>query len=327
MTKLSYLEAIHQAMHQAMEKDDDVFVLGEDVGKKGGVFGVTLGLHERFGIERVIDTPLAESNIVGTAIGAAMMGKRPVAEIQFAEYILPASNQIISEAAKMRYRSNNGWQAPLTIRSPFGGGIHGALYHSQSIESVFTSTPGLTIVIPSSPYDAKGLLLASIESNDPVLYFEHKKAYRLLKEEVPEDYYTVPLYQADVKREGHDLTVFTYGLCVNYSIQAADALADEGIDVEVVDLRTVYPLDKETIIERAKRTGKILLITEDNLEGSVMSEVAAIIAENCLFDLDAPIMRLAGPDVPSMPFSPPLEDEFMMNPDKIKNKMRELAEF
>ncbi|RIN75647.1 alpha-ketoacid dehydrogenase subunit beta [Staphylococcus simulans] len=327
MAKLTYLAAIKQAIYQAMEKDPNVFVLGEDVGKKGGVFGVTQGLQEKFGIERVIDTPLAESNIVGTAIGASMLGKRPIAEIQFAEYILPATNQIMSEAAKMRYRSNNDWSSPITIRAPFGGGIHGALYHSQSIESVFASTPGLTIVIPSTPYDAKGLLLASVESNDPVLYFEHKKAYRLLKEEVPEEYYTVPIGKADVKREGSDITVFTYGLCVNYSLQAADVLAEEGIDVEVVDLRTVYPLDKETIIERAKRTGKILLVTEDNLEGSIMSEVSAIIAENCLFDLDAPIMRLAGPDVPSMPFSPPLEDEFMMNPDKIKAKMLELARF
>ncbi|MGN5881830.1 MULTISPECIES: alpha-ketoacid dehydrogenase subunit beta [Staphylococcus] len=327
MAKITYLSAIQQAIYQAMEKDPNVFVLGEDVGKKGGVFGVTLGLQEKFGIERVIDTPLAESNIVGTAIGASMLGKHPIAEIQFAEYILPATNQIMSEAAKMRYRSNNDWQAPVTIRAPFGGGIHGALYHSQSIESVFASTPGLTIVIPSTPYDAKGLLLASVESNDPVLYFEHKKAYRLLKEEVPEEYYTVPIGKADVKREGSDITVFTYGLCVNYSLQAADVLAEEGIDVEVVDLRTVYPLDKSTIIERAKRTGKILLVTEDNLEGSIMSEVSAIIAENCLFDLDAPIMRLAGPDVPAMPFSPPLEDEFMMNPDKIKEKMLELARF
>ncbi|WP_390602345.1 alpha-ketoacid dehydrogenase subunit beta, partial [Staphylococcus pseudintermedius] len=275
----------------------------------------------------VLDTPLAESNIVGSAIGAAMMGKRPIAEIQFAEYILPATNQIMSEAAKMRYRSNNDWQAPLTIRAPFGGGIHGALYHSQSIESVFTSTPGLTVVIPSTPYDAKGLLLASIASNDPMLFFEHKKAYRLLKEEVPEGYYTVPLGKADVKRQGSDITVFSYGLAVNYCLQAADLLKDEAIDVEVVDLRTVYPLDQQTIIECAKKTGKCLLVTEDNKEGSVMSEVAAIIAENCLFDLDAPVMRLAGPDVPAMPFSPPLEDEFMINPDKIKNKMRELAQF
>ena len=256
-----------------------------------------------------------------------MVGKRPIAEIQFADFILPATNQIISEAAKMRYRSNNDWQCPLTIRAPFGGGVHGGLYHSQSIESIFASSPGLTIVIPSTPYDAKGLLLSSIESNDPVLYFEHKKACRFLKEEVPEEYYTVPLGKADVKREGEDLTVFCYGLMVNYCLQAADILAADGINVEVVDLRTVYPLDKETIIDRAKHTGKVLLVTEDNLEGSIMSEVSAIIAEHCLFDLDAPIMRLAAPDVPSMPFSPVLENEIMMNPEKILNKMRELAEF
>ncbi|EJL1414400.1 alpha-ketoacid dehydrogenase subunit beta [Staphylococcus pseudintermedius] len=327
MAKISYLEAIRQALDVALEKDAQTMILGEDVGKKGGVFGVTAGLQEKYGVYRVLDTPLAESNIVGSAIGAAMMGKRPIAEIQFAEYILPATNQIMSEAAKMRYRSNNDWQAPLTIRAPFGGGIHGALYHSQSIESVFTSTPGLTVVIPSTPYDAKGLLLASIASNDPVLFFEHKKAYRLLKEEVPEGYYTVPLGKADVKRQGSDITVFSYGLAVNYCLQAADLLKGEAIDVEVVDLRTVYPLDQQTIIECAKKTGKCLLVTEDNKEGSVMSEVAAIIAENCLFDLDAPVMRLAGPDVPAMPFSPPLEDEYMINPDKIKNKMRELAQF
>ncbi|EII6299636.1 alpha-ketoacid dehydrogenase subunit beta [Staphylococcus pseudintermedius] len=327
MAKISYLEAIRQALDVALEKDAQTMILGEDVGKKGGVFGVTAGLQEKYGVYRVLDTPLAESNIVGSAIGAAMMGKRPIAEIQFAEYILPATNQIMSEAAKMRYRSNNDWQAPLTIRAPFGGGIHGALYHSQSIESVFTSTPGLTVVIPSTPYDAKGLLLASIASNDPVLFFEHKKAYRLLKEEVPEGYYTVPLGKADVKRQGSDITVFSYGLAVNYCLQAADLLKGEAIDVEVVDLRTVYPLDQQTIIECAKKTGKCLLVTEDNKEGSVMSEVAAIIAENCLFDLDAPVMRLAGPDVPAMPFSPQLEDEFMINPDKIKNKMRELAQF
>lgn len=186
MAKLSYLEAIRQAQDLALQQNKDVFILGEDVGRKGGVFGTTQGLQQKYGEDRVIDTPLAESNIVGTAIGAAMVGKRPIAEIQFADFILPATNQIISEAAKMRYRSNNDWQCPLTIRAPFGGGVHGGLYHSQSIESIFASSPGLTIVIPSTPYDAKGLLLSSIESNDPVLYFEHKKAYRFLKEEVPE---------------------------------------------------------------------------------------------------------------------------------------------
>lgn len=326
MSKMNYIEAIQQAQDLAMEHDNNVFILGEDVGRKGGVFGATRGLQDKYGVERVIDTPLAESNIVGTAIGAAMIGKRPIAEIQFADFILPAVNQIISEAAKMRYRSNNDWQCPITIRAPFGGGVHGGLYHSQSIESIFASTPGLTIVIPSSPYDAKGLLLSSIESNDPVLFFEHKKAYRLLKEEVPEGEYTVPIGKADVKREGDDITIITYGLMVNYALQAAERLKEDGYEAEVLDLRTVYPLDKESIIAAAKKTGKVLLVTEDNLEGSIMSEVSAIIGENCLYDLDAPIMRLAGPDVPAMPYSPPMEDFFMVNPEKIYDKMKELAE-
>ncbi|SDK53689.1 alpha-ketoacid dehydrogenase subunit beta [Lacicoccus qingdaonensis] len=326
MAKISYLQAIHNALNFEMGRDDDVFILGEDVGKKGGVFKVTEGLQEKYGKLRCLDTPLAESNIVGTGIGAAMMGKRPVAEIQFAEYILPATNQILSEAAKIRYRSNGDWHCPMVIRAPFGGGIHGALYHSQSIESIFASTPGLKVVIPSTPADAKGLLISAIRDNDPVLYFEHKKSYRLLKEEVPEGDYTVPIGKADVKRSGEDITVITYGLCVNYSLQAAERLSKDGHDVEILDLRTVYPLDKESIIASAKKTGKVLLVTEDNLEGSIMSEVSAIIGENCLYDLDAPIMRLAGPDVPAMPYSPPMEDFFMVNPEKIEEKMLELIE-
>lgn len=327
MAKLSYLDAIKDALFTAMEQDDDVFVLGEDVGKKGGVFKVTEGLQEKFGEMRVLDTPLAESNIAGTAIGAAMVGKKPVAEIQFAEYILPAVNQILNEAAKIRYRSDNDWNAPLVIRAPFGGGIHGALYHSQSIESIFVSTPGLKVVVPSNPADAKGLLMAAIKDNDPVLYFEHKKAYRLLKGEVPEGKYIVPIGQANTVRSGDDITVITYGLCVNYAVQAAEQLSKDGYEAEILDLRTLYPLDKESIIKAASKTGKVLLVTEDNLEGSVMSEVSAIIGENCLYDLDAPITRLAGPDVPSMPYAPPMEDFFMMNPEKIYNKMLTLSEY
>lgn len=327
MAKLSYLDAIRDALFVAMEQDDSVFVLGEDVGKKGGVFKVTEGLQEKFGEMRVLDTPLAESNIVGTSVGAAMMGKRPVAEIQFAEYILPAVNQILNEAAKVRYRSDNDWNAPMVIRAPYGGGIHGALYHSQSIESLFVSTPGLKVVVPSTPADAKGLLMGAIKDNDPVLFFEHKKAYRLLKGEVPEGDYTIPLGKADVKREGDDITVITYGLCVNYAIQAAEQLKEEGYEAEILDLRTLYPLDKEAIIKAASKTGKVLLVTEDNLEGSLIGEVSAIIGENCLYDLDAPIMRLAGPDVPSMPYAPPMEDYFMMNPEKIYKKMLELSEY
>ncbi|MBT2598384.1 MULTISPECIES: alpha-ketoacid dehydrogenase subunit beta [Oceanobacillus] len=327
MPVMSYIQAITTAIKEEMHRDKDVFVLGEDVGKKGGVFKATDGLFEEFGEDRVLDTPLAESAIAGVAIGAAMYGKRPIAEMQFADFIMPAVNQIISEAAKIRYRSNNDWSVPLTVRAPYGGGVHGALYHSQSVEAVFANQPGLKIVMPSTPYDAKGLLKAAIRDNDPVLFFEHKRAYRLLKEEVPEDDYVLPIGKADVKREGEDITVITYGLCVHFALQAAEKLAEEGIEAHILDLRTVYPLDKEAIRQAASKTGKVLLITEDNKEGSIIGEVAAIISESCLFDLDAPIQRLAGPDIPAMPYAPTMEKYFMVNPDKVEKAMRELAEY
>ncbi|WDF03940.1 MULTISPECIES: alpha-ketoacid dehydrogenase subunit beta [Shouchella] len=327
MAVLSYIEAVTKALHEEMERDQRVFVLGEDVGKRGGVFRATAGLYEQFGEERVIDTPLAESAIAGVGIGAAMYGMRPVAEMQFADFIMPAVNQIVSEAAKIRYRTNNDWTCPITIRAPYGGGIHGALYHSQSVEAMFANTPGLKIVMPSTPYDVKGLLKAAIRSDDPVLFFEHKRAYRLIKGEVPDEDYTLPIGKADVKREGDDVTVITYGLAVHFALQAAERLEKEGIQTHILDLRTVYPLDRDGIIEAAKKTGKVLLITEDNKEGSIISEVSAIIAEHCLFDLDAPIKRLAGPDVPAMPYAPTLEKEFMINPDKVEKAIRDLAEF
>jgi branched-chain alpha-keto acid dehydrogenase E1 component (EC 1.2.4.4) len=326
--QLTFIEAIRMAMREEMERDPRVFILGEDVGKKGGVFKATEGLYERFGEERVIDTPLSESAIAGVAIGAAMYGLRPIGEMQFADFILPAVNQILSEAARIRYRSNNDWHCPLVLRAPYGGGVHGGLYHSQSLEAVFANQPGLKIVIPSTPYDAKGLLKAAIREDDPVLFFEHKRAYRLLKEEVPEEDYILPIGKADVKREGEDITVITYGLNVHFALRTSEKLAaEEGISVHLLDLRTVYPLDRAAIIEAARRTGKVLLITEDNKEGSVMSEVAALIAEHCLFDLDAPIMRLAGPDVPAMPFAPTMENFFLVTPEKIERAMRELAAF
>ncbi|ERN52996.1 alpha-ketoacid dehydrogenase subunit beta [Alkalihalophilus marmarensis] len=327
MAVISYIEAVTLALKEEMERDEKVFVLGEDVGARGGVFRATNGLYEKFGEERVIDTPLAESAIAGVGIGAAMYGMRPVAEMQFADFIMPAVNQIISEAAKIRYRSNNDWNCPITIRAPYGGGVHGALYHSQSVEAIFASIPGLKIVMPSTPYDVKGLLKAAIRDEDPVLFFEHKRAYRLIKGEVPEEDYTLPIGKADVKREGDDITVITYGLSVHFALQAAERLEKDGISAHVLDLRTVYPLDKEAIIEAASKTGKVLLVTEDNKEGSIMGEVAAIIAEHCLFDLDAPVQRLAGPDVPAMPYAPTMEKYFMINPDKVEKAMRELAEF
>ncbi|CAH2716338.1 2-oxoisovalerate dehydrogenase subunit beta [Neobacillus rhizosphaerae] len=327
MAIISYIDSITMAIREEMERDPKVFVLGEDVGVKGGVFKATQGLYEQFGEERVIDTPLAESAIAGVGIGAAMYGMRPIAEMQFADFIMPAVNQIISEAAKIRYRSNNDWSCPMVIRAPYGGGVHGALYHSQSVEAVFANQPGLKIVMPSTPYDAKGLLKAAIRDNDPVLFFEHKRAYRLIKGEVPTDDYTLPIGKADVKREGEDITVITYGLCVHFALQAAEKLASDGISAHILDLRTVYPLDKEAIIEAASKTGKVLLVTEATKEGSIMGEVSAIIAENCLFELDAPIMRLAGPDVPAMPYAPTMEKFFMVNPDKVEKAMRELAEY
>ncbi|WP_018931645.1 alpha-ketoacid dehydrogenase subunit beta [Gracilibacillus lacisalsi] len=327
MAVMTYIQAVNQALKEEMEQNEKVFVLGEDVGKRGGVFLATAGLYDQFGEERVIDTPLAESAIAGVGIGAAMYGMRPVAEMQFADFIMPAVNQIISEAARIRYRSNNDWNCPITIRAPYGGGVHGALYHSQSIEAIFANQPGLKIVMPSSPYDVKGLLKAAIRDDDPVLFLEHKRAYRLLKEEVPEEEYTVPIGKANTVRKGDDVTVITYGLCVHFAKQAAEKLEQEGINTEIVDLRTVYPLDQQAIINAASKTGKVLLVTEDNKEGSIIGEVSAIISEHCLFDLDAPIRRLAGPEVPAMPYAPPLEKEFMVSPEKIEQAIRDLAEF
>ncbi|PZX07289.1 branched-chain alpha-keto acid dehydrogenase E1 component [Psychrobacillus insolitus] len=327
MAIMSYIDAITSAMREEMTRDERVFVLGEDVGRKGGVFKATNGLYEEFGESRVLDTPLAESAIAGVGIGAAMYGLRPIAEMQFADFIMPAINQIISEAAKIRYRSNNDWTCPIVFRAPFGGGIHGALYHSQSVEAIFANTPGLKIVIPSTPYDAKGLLKAAIRDEDPVMFFEHKRAYRLIKGEVPDEEYTIEIGKADVKRVGEDITVITYGLAVHFALQAAERLEKDGISAHILDLRTIYPLDKEAIIEAASKTGKVLLVTEDNKEGSIIGEVAAIIAENCLFDLDAPIKRLAGPDIPAMPYAPTMEKFFMINPDKVEKAMRELAAY
>ncbi|MGM9927386.1 MAG: alpha-ketoacid dehydrogenase subunit beta [Bacillus sp. (in: firmicutes)] len=327
MAVCSYIDAVTMAIREEMERDESVFVLGEDVGRKGGVFKATQGLFEQFGEQRVIDTPLTESAIAGVGIGAAMYGMRPIAEMQFADFIMPAVNQIVSEAARIRYRSNNDWNCPIVIRAPYGGGIHGALYHSQSVEAMFANTPGLKIVMPSTPYDVKGLLKAAIRDNDPILFFEHKRAYRLIKGEVPVDDYVLPIGKADVKREGEDLTVITYGLCVHLALQAAERLESDGISVHILDLRTVYPLDQAAIIEAASKTGKVLLVTEDNLEGSVISEVSAIIAEHCLFELDAPIKRLAGPNIPAMPYAPTMEKFFMINSEKIEQAMRELASY
>jgi 2-oxoisovalerate dehydrogenase E1 component beta subunit len=326
MAVITYLEAIRSAMSEEMLRDENVFVLGEDVGK-GGVNNATKGMRDQFGEARVLDTPLAESAIVGVAIGAAMHGMRPIAEIQFADFVFPAANQIISEAARIRYRSNNDWNCPIVIRLPYGATGGGALYHSQCPESVFFGTPGLKIVAPSTPYDAKGLMKAAIRDEDPVLYFEHKKAYLSQSAEVHEDDYIVPIGKADVKREGTDITVITYGMYVHYALQAAAELSKEDISVHVLDLRTLQPLDKEAILEAAAKTGKVLIAHEDNKTGGVGAEVSAIIAEELMFDLDAPIMRLCGPDVPAVGMNPPMEKFFLLNSEKFKEAIRKLAMF
>ncbi|WP_029420222.1 alpha-ketoacid dehydrogenase subunit beta [Alicyclobacillus macrosporangiidus] len=322
-----YIEAIHDALAEEMARDERVFILGEDVGVRGGVFRVTQGLQERFGEYRVLDTPLTESAIVGVAIGASAAGLIPVAEIQFADFILPAVNQIISEAAKFRYRSNNDWNCPIVVRAPYGGGVHGALYHSQSVEALFTHVPGLKVVTPATPADAAGLLRSAIRDPDPVLYFEHKKLYRSVRGEVPEAGELVPIGRAKVQREGSDLTVITYGLGVHLALEAAEQVAAEGVSVHILDLRTLRPLDEEAILEAARRTGKVLIVHEDNKVCGVGAEVSALIAEQALFDLDAPIRRLAGPEVPAMGYAPTLEKAYMLSVDGVAEAMRAMARF
>ena len=327
MALKTFIEAIRETLADEMRRDPSVIVLGEDVGKKGGVFLVTDGLWAEFGYVRVIDTPLTESMIVGASIGASMNGLRPVAEIQFADFIFPAFNQILSEAARMRYRSNNGFGVPMTIRAPYGGGVHGALYHSQSVEAFFAHIPGLKVVIPSTPYDAKGLLRSSIRDNDPVLFFEHKKMYRSVRGDVPDTDYTIPLGRASVTREGSQLTVIAYGLMAHYALEAADVVMDEGISVEVVDLRTLRPLDKETVLNSVRKTGKCLVVYEDNRFGGYGAEVAAMVSEEAFDYLDGPVTRLAGPEVPGVPYNHALEDWFMINPEKIADGIRRLAAY
>jgi 2-oxoisovalerate dehydrogenase E1 component beta subunit len=327
MPAKTFIEAIREGLADEMRRDESVILLGEDVGKKGGVFLATDGLWAEFGEDRVIDTPLTESMIVGASIGAAVNGLRPIAEIQFADFIHPAFNQIVSEAARMRYRSNNGYSVPMTIRAPYGGGVHGALYHSQSVEAFFTHVPGLKVVVPSTPYDAKGLLRSAVRDDDPVLYFEHKKMYRSVRGDVPDGEYVVPLGRAAVTRPGTQLSVIAYGLMAHYALEAADRVADEGISVEVVDLRTLRPLDKETLLDSVRKTGKCLVVYEDNRFGGYGAEISAIVAEEAFDYLDGPVVRVAGPDVPAVPYNHVLEDWFMVNPEKIADSIRKLAAY
>jgi 2-oxoisovalerate dehydrogenase E1 component len=324
--EMNMVQALRECLAEEMERDEHVMVLGEDVGPKGGVFLVTDGLSKRFGDQRVIDTPIAESSIAGVALGLALAGKRPVAEMQFTDFAHMAFNQVTNEIAKFRYRSNGDWGVPIVVRGPMGGHANGALYHSQSIEARF-ATPGLKIVIPSTPREAKGLLLAAIRDPDPVLFWEHKRLYRSFKEAVPKGEYLIPIGPPRIVKEGRDISVFAYGLMVHYAVEAANRLEAEGWSVEVMDVRTVYPLPKDEIVASARKTGKVLVVYEDNFSISIGSEIAALIADGAWQWLDAPVKRLGGLDVPSMPYAKPMENFFMPDPEKIYRELKALAEF
>lgn len=328
MTEKNVVTAIHDTLHERMAADDRVIVLGEDVATRGGVFRVTQGFLEEFGDRRVIDAPLAEGGIVGIALGMALHGLLPVAEMEFADFIHPAFDQMVSEVARMRYRTNGDFGLPMVVRAPYGGGVHGALYHSQSIEALYGHIPGIKVVVPATPHDASGMLRAAIDDPDPVLFLEHKRTYRLIKGDVPDEPFIVPIGPADVKREGEDLSVIAYGLMLHHCLEAAARLQDqEGMSAEVVDVRTISPLDKDTILDSVRKTGKAMVVYEDNRTYGAGAEIVATIAEECLFDLDGPLVRIGGPDAPAMGFATNLEHAFMPDVDRIYEQMLELARF
>ena len=329
MPEMTLIDAIREAMDEELARDERVFITGEDVGPRGGVFRATMGLYDKYGPDRVIDSPLAELSIIGIGVGAALAGMHPICEIQFADFIHPAFNQIVNEAARFYYRSNGEWTVPMTIRAPYGGGIGGGLYHSQSVEAFFAHSPGLKIVVPSNPADAKGLLKSAVRDPNPVMYFEPKKGYRLIKGEVPANGdHTVPIGPAAVTREGGDLSVYAYGMMHFYASQAAEMVAEQdGLNVEVVDIRTLRPLDTGTIVDSFKKTGKALIVYEDNRFLGFGAEIAAILADEAFEYMDGPIRRLTGPDIPGVPFSHPMQDYYMPNPAKIADAIRELAAY
>jgi pyruvate/2-oxoglutarate/acetoin dehydrogenase E1 component len=325
--EVTYLKAINEALHDEMRRDDNVFVLGEDVAELGGAFKVTEGLLDAFGPDRMIDTPISETLIVGAGIGAAVLGMRPVVEMQFADFISCAFDQIVNMAATLRFRHGGRASCPLVVRSPSGAGIHGAIFHSQNPEAWFTRVPGLKVVAPATPYDAKGLLKSAIRDNDPVIYFEHKRLYRSLKEDIPEGDFTVPIGVAEVRKEGRDLSIITYGGTVQQSLDAARIVEKaDGISIEVLDLRTLLPLDREAILTTAKKTSKVLIVHEDRLTGGIGGEIAAIIADNAFEYLDGPIRRLAMWDTHNA-FAPPLEDAILPNTNKIVEAIKSLASY
>ncbi len=320
----TYVEAIRQGIWEEMERDDSVFVIGEDVGAYGGAFKVTAGLLGRFGERRVIDAPLSEAAIVAAGTGAAIAGLRPVVEMQFADFISCAYDQIVNFAAKSRYRWGAG--VPMVIRGPSGGGIHGGPFHSQNPEMPFVHTPGLKVVAPATAYDAKGLIKAAIRDNDPVLFFEHKALYRKVKEDLPAGDYVVPLGKAAIRRAGQDISVITYGAMVHVALEAAATLAGEGIDLEIVDLRTLAPLDEAAVLETVRKTGKVILLHEDTMTGGLAGELAARISEKAFDYLDGPIVRITAPDCP-VPYSPPLEEAFLPKPADVVAKARQLYRY
>ncbi len=315
----TYLEAIRDGLWEEMERDPNVFLLGEDIGVYGGAFKVTAGFFEHFGEKRVVDTPISEAAIAGAAIGAGFVGLRPVAEMQFSDFITCGFDQIVNFAAKCRYR----WNAPvpIVVRAPSGGGIHGGPFHSQNPEMWFVRTPGLKVVAPATAYDAKGLIKSAIRDNDPVIFFEHKGLYRKIKEDLPEEEFTVPIGKARIAREGRDLTIVTYGAMVWTALEAADELAKEGASIEVVDLRTLLPLDRDAVCDSVKKTSKVLLLHEDTQTGGMAGELAATINERVFEYLDGPVVRVTAPDTP-IPYSPPLEEAFLPNAAKVVEKAR-----
>jgi pyruvate/2-oxoglutarate/acetoin dehydrogenase E1 component len=324
MAVTTYIDAIREGIWEEMEKDENVFILGEDVGIYGGAFKVTKGMLDHFGPMRVIDTPISESAIVGAAIGASLVGMRPVCEMQFIDFISCAFDQIINFAAKCRYRWGAG--VPIVVRGPCGGGVHGGPFHSQNVESYFFNVPGLKIVCPSTAYDAKGLIKAAIRDPDPVLYFEHKYLYRRIKEDLPTEDFVVPIGKAQLRREGEDLSIITWGAMVYKAMEAAEELYKDGIDVEVLDLRTILPVDEEAILATAKKTSKVIVLHEATLTGGPGGEVVARIAEKAFEYLDGPIVRIAPPDTP-VPYSPPLEEAFLPQVSDIVARARKLAAY
>ncbi|HEX4209423.1 MAG TPA: alpha-ketoacid dehydrogenase subunit beta [Candidatus Binataceae bacterium] len=325
--EVTYLTAINQALHEEMRRDENVFVMGEDVGELGGAFKVTEGLLEAFGEDRVIDTPISEALIVGAGVGAAILGMRPVVEMQFGDFISCAFDQIVNTAATLRYRHGGGAACPMVVRAPSGAGVHGALFHSQNPEAWFTRVPGLKVVAPATVYDAKGLLKSAIRDDNPVIYFEHKRLYRSIKENLPDGDFTVPIGVAELRQSGRDLSIITYGGTLGQCISAAQIVGKEdGLSVEILDLRSLLPLDREAILATARKTGKVLVVHEDRLTGGIGGEVAALIGELAFDSLDGPVRRVAAMDTHTA-FSPPLEEAILPNTNKIVEAIRSLAAY